>query len=588
MNKFRKVAKPSATTRWIISTVIAVSAFTPAITTVLPENAVGSLSAGSVAWAASGSNDSMSLPASTDSGVQLSRARDYMEQQRVAQQIEEDKERKKSKVETQTVKPEESTATVTFTLKQVQTDPSEILTEEEIKKITDQYIGKTVSLQDLYDMTDAINAVYEKKGYSVCKAYLPPQRIHEGMVHVGLLEGKTGNVVINGLRHTRKGYVANRIKLEPGKVANTDALTDRLQRFNATNDVQLRILVHAGEKPGTTDYEIAAVEPKSNHAVSLYVDNAGYETSGRWREGIFYTMRSVTGQRDALRLSYLRSKGTNIFGANYSLPVNNLGTMLDFDYGYNTTKIIKGNLKSAGFKGRSYAAGLTLRHPLLVDDKRRYEVGLQFLHQNSYTDVNSYRALDDTRNTYIPYISFTHYGKSSVLYHKHSIAFTKYDNLNNTGDSYAAYKLDTIYQKQLGGGQMLSARLNAQVASQSKNMSSSDMFYIGGANSVRGYEESFLSGSQGFNASLSWLVPLDKKRIFNAFAFFDYGRVFGNETTQAALDQTLYSTGVGLTASYKNFYSSLTLGIPLKREFESLQGQKVDRTRIHFNCSVAF
>ena len=511
-----------------------------------------------------------------------------MEQQRVAQQIEEDKERKKSKVETQTVKPEESTATVTFTLKQVQTDPSEILTEEEIKKITDQYTGKTVSLQDLYDMTDAINAVYEKKGYSVCKAYLPPQRIHEGMVHVGLLEGKTGNVVINGLRHTRKGYVANRIKLEPGKVANTDALTDRLQRFNATNDVQLRILVHAGEKPGTTDYEISAVEPKSNHAVSLYVDNAGYETSGRWREGIFYTMRSVTGQRDALRLSYLRSKGTNIFGANYSLPVNNLGTMLDFDYGYNTTKITKGNLKSAGVKGRSYAAGLTLRHPLLVDDKRRYEVGLQFLHQNSYTDVSSYRALDDTRNTYIPYISFTHYGKSSVLYHKHSIAFTKYDNLNNTGDSYAAYKLDTIYQKQLGGGQMLSARLNAQVASERKNMSSSDLFYIGGVNSVRGYEESFLAGSQGFNASLSWLVPLDKKRIFNAFAFFDYGRVFGNETTQAALDQTLYSTGVGLTASYKNFYSSLTLGIPLKREFESLQGQKVDRTRIHFNCSVAF
>ena len=133
---------------------------------------------------------------------------------------------------------------------------------------------------------------------------------------------------------------------------------------------------------------------------------------------------------------------------------------------------------------------------------------------------------------------------------------------------------------------MLSARLNAQVASQSKNMSSSDMFYIGGANSVRGYEESFLAGSQGFNASLSWLVPLDKKRIFNAFAFFDYGRVFGDERT--VLDNTLYSTGLGVTASYKNFYSSLTLGIPLKREFESLQGQKVDRTRIHFNCSVAF
>jgi len=592
---FRKAAGSSATARWIVSTVLAVSAFTPVVTEVLPESVTGSLSVGSVAWAAPGTDSipAGAIPAGADSGVQLSRARDYMEQQRVAQQIEEDQERKKSKVETQTQKPEESAAKVTFTLKQVQTDPSEILTEEEIRKITDQYTGKKVSLQDLYDITDAINKIYENKGYSICKAYLPPQRIHEGVVHISLLEGKTGNVTINGLRHTRKGYVANRIKLEPGKVANTDALTDRLQRFNATNDVQLRILVHAGEKPGTTDYEIAVFEPKSNHAATLYVDNAGYETSGRWREGIFYTMRSVTGQRDALRLNYLRSEGTNIFGANYSLPVNNLGTMLDFDYGANTTKITKGSLEAAGLKGRSYAAGITLRHPLRVDEKRRYEIGLQFLHQNSQTDVgtkldNSIKVTDDIRNTYIPYISFTHYGKSSVLYHKHSLAFTGYNNLNNDGDNYAIYKLDTMYQKRLGGGQMLSARLNAQVASENKKMSSSDMFYIGGINSVRGYEESFLSGSQGFNASLSWLVPLDKKRIFNAFAFFDYGRVFGDASTQASMDQTLYSTGLGVTASYKNFYSSLTLGIPLKREFNSLQGKKVDSTRIHFNCSIAF
>ena len=184
-------------------------------------------------------------------------------------------------------------------------------------------------------------------------------------------------------------------------------------------------------------------------------------------------------------------------------------------------------MESVGVKGHSYAAGLTLRHPLLVDDKRRYEVGLQFLHQNSQTDVgtkldNYVKWVDDTRNSYIPYISFTHYGKSSVLYHKHSVAFIGYNNLYNTGDSCAAYRLDSMYQKQLGGGQMLSARLNAQVASERKNMSSSDLFYIGGVNSVRGYEESFLAGSQGFNASLSWLVPLDKKRIFNACAFFDY------------------------------------------------------------------
>lgn len=558
-------AESSATRRWLVSSALAVSVL-----------------CSSTVWAAS--------IGAFDSGAQLNQAREYMERQRIAQQMEEDQERQQSKVETETQKPEQSAVQVTFTLTRVDTDPSEILTEAEIKAVTDPYVGKTASLQDLYDMTAAINKLYEAKGYAVCRAYLPPQRIHEGAVQIKLLEGRTGNVTVNGLRFTRQGYVTHRIHLEPGKVANTDILNDELQRFNATNDVQLRILVHAGEKPGTTDYEIAAFEPKNNHQVSLYVDNHGYDTSGRWREGVFYTMRSVTGQRDALRMNYLRSNGTNIFGANYSIPVNNLGTMLDFDYGTNTTKIIKGSMEPLGVKGHSYVAGITLRHPLRVDEKRRYEVGFQYLHQKSQTDIgtksDSYvKWVNDTRNTYIPYISFTHYGKSSVLYHKHSLAFTGYNNLYDTGDNYTAYRLDSVYQKRLGGGQMLLGRLNAQVASEKKNMSTSDYFYIGGANSVRGYEESFLGGNQGFSASLTWQAPIDKKQIWNAFTFVDYGRVFGDERT--VVDHTLVSTGLGVTASYKNFYSSLTLGIPLKREFKS-QTEKVDKTRIHFNCSMTF
>lgn len=578
---FKISVKPSVTKRWLVSSVFTVSVLCPSVAVVLPEGSAVFLPPEPVAWAAP-----EPVPVAGDSGAQLSRARDYMEQQRVAQQMEEDRERQKAKVETEDNKPEQSVAQVTFTLAKVETDTSEILTETEIKRITDSYKGKKVSLQDLYDMTEAINKLYEEKGYAICRAYLPPQRIHEGVVQIKLLEGKTGNVTISGLRHTRKGYVANRIKLEPGKVANTDTLNDQLQRFNATNDVQLRIQVHAGEKPATTDYEIMAFEPKNNQTVSLYVDNHGYDTSGRWREGIFYTVRSLTGQRDALRLSYLRSNGTNVVGANYSMPVNNRGTMLDFDYGTNTTKIIKGNLKDS-VKGHAYAASVTLRHPLRIDEKRRDEIGIQFLHQNSQTDYTpaSYKWVDDTRNTWAPYISFTHYGKSSVFYHKHSFSYTRFHNLNGTGDNYPIYRLDALYQKQLPGGQMLNGRFNAQVASESKNISSSDWFYIGGANSVRGYEESLLGGNQGFSASLTWMVPVDKKRIFNVFTFLDYGRVFGDTTTLVALGQTLISTGIGFTANYKNFYSSLTLGIPLKRE---ILNEKVDRTRIHFNCSLTF
>lgn len=503
----------------------------------------------------------------------------------------EDEAKRKARVETDSQKPEEAAGQVSFTLAGVNTVPSEILTDEEIQKVTDPYIGKTVSLQDLYEITGALNKLYAEKGFAVCRAYLPPQRIHEGQIQIKFMEGKTGKVTVQGLRFTREGYVTHRIPLKAGQVANTDRLNRDLQRFNATNDVQLRIMVHAGEQSETTDYEIVAFEPEKNHVFTLYTDNYGYDTSGRWREGIFYTMRSLTGQRDALRLSYLRSKGTDVFGSSYTLPVNNKGTLLDIDYGTNSTELIKGQMaENLGIKGHSYAASLTLRHPLRVDQHRRDEIGLQYLHQKSVTDWGTKTKArdtlsDDVRNAYVPYISFTHYGNSSVFYHRHKFPYVNYNGRGDSRDSYLNYQIDALYQKRYGGGQMLSARFSGQIAGGNKRMSSADRFYIGGSNTVRGYEESYVGGNKGFAASIAYQLPVNKQRSLNAFSFFDFGRVYPNKLE--GLNKTLVSTGLGLSASYKDLYASLTLGIPLKRNFENLS-EKPGKTRIDFNCSYTF
>ena len=125
-----------------------------------------------------------------DAGAQLSQARKYMERELTERQLEEDRKKQKAQVESKLKAPEETAANLTFTLTKIQTDPSEVLTEAELQKITDPYIGKTVSLADLYAITGAINNLYNDKGYMVCKAYLPPQRIHGGVVQIKLLEGK--------------------------------------------------------------------------------------------------------------------------------------------------------------------------------------------------------------------------------------------------------------------------------------------------------------------------------------------------------------------------------------------------------------
>ena len=474
-----------------------------------------------------------------DPGVQLNQAREYLERQAVARQMEEDQARQKAQVEMEAQKPDESTAKVSFTLEKVEIDSSEVLSAEELNKITEHYMGKTVTLQDLYAITGAINNLYSDKGFMVCRAYLPPQRIHGGVVQIKLLEGKTGMVTLQGLKHTREKYVTARVPLKPGIVANTANLNKQLQRFNGTNDVQLRVLVHAGKEPGTTDYEIVAYEPKQNQNVTVFLDNNGYETSGRFRQGLYYNIRSLTGMRDSLRLNYLRSEGTNLYGLGYSVPVSKMGTRLDIDYSTNTTKIIKGEAKPLDVKGDAYAMGLTIRHPLRVDQKRRDEVGLQFMNQKSKT---KWRSIDywteDKRN-----------------------------------------------QKKYRHGQMFSARLDGQLAGD-KDRSSADRFYLGGTSSVRGYEESFIGGNKGAALGLTYQVPLDKKQRFNAFTFFDYGWV-SDDIDLNASSYSAYSTGLGLSASVKNVYASMTLGIPLKRDYE-FTTKKVSNTRFDFVMSATF
>ena len=525
-----------------------------------------------------------------DPGVQLNQAREYLERQAVARQMEEDQARQKAQVEMEAQKPDESTANVSFTLEKVEIDSSEVLSAEELNKITEHYMGKTVTLQDLYAITGAINNLYSDKGFMVCRAYLPPQRIHGGVVQIKLLEGKTGMVTLQGLKHTREKYVTARVPLKPGIVANTANLNKQLQRFNGTNDVQLRVLVHAGKEPGTTDYEIVAYEPKQNQNVTVFLDNNGYETSGRFRQGLYYNIRSLTGMRDSLRLNYLRSEGTNLYGLGYSVPVSKMGTRLDIDYSTNTTKIIKGEAKPLDVKGDAYAMGLTIRHPLRVDQKRRDEVGLQFMNQKSKT---KWRSIDywteDKRNTFIPYISFTHYGDSSILYHKHSFPITRFQNTASgyweQNTNYISYRLNMLYQKKYRHGQMFSARLDGQLADD-KDRSSADRFYLGGTSSVRGYEESFIGGNKGAALGLTYQVPLDKKQRFNAFTFFDYGWV-SDDIDLNASSYSAYSTGLGLSASVKNVYASMTLGIPLKRDYE-FTTKKVSNTRFDFVMSATF
>lgn len=517
-----------------------------------------------------------------DPGVQLNRTREYLERQRIARQIAEDRAKERTGIEGQQQgEQQQDTGEVKFRINEIVVDKSEVLQEQEINDITKDYVGKEIVLQDLYTVVNKINALYADKGYLTCRAFLPPQTIKNGIVHIQLVEGKSGNVYVDGNKSTNKSYITDRIGIERGKYANIHDLNKDLLLFNGTNDIQLHITMHAGKEPGTTDYVISVAEPQKS-LFNVYVDNAGSESSGEWREGLFFTDRSLTGNRDVLMLSGIRSDGTKSFSASYLTPIGRSGTKLGLNYSANSVHITDGELEDMDVKGHSSAYGISVIQPLIVNESMRTEASLEYGHQNSQTDFLGVHWVDDTTYGYTASFSMTNYGNSSIIYQKHGYRIGSSENITGYTKDFSKYIFNGFWQKAYVGGQMLSARLDGQYSSDNY-LPSAEQFYIGGMYSVRGYEESYLGGDSGFAASIEYSVPIDKSKKTSVFTFLDYGSVFGDSAFD---DHTLAGTGIGIKSTIdQKIYASLTLGIPL---ISDPNNDDIDSTRIHFMLNGQF
>lgn len=523
-----------------------------------------------------------------ENSIQMNQMRQYLEQEKVKRQIEEDRALRKQKINEEKQEAERPQGEIHFLLKQIQLDSSAVLSDAELSALIGPYEGREVTLQDIYDVVGQINALYEKKGYTTCRAFLPPQKVEDGIVHLLLVEGWTGDVQVVNAHSTKDSYIRNRLHLSEGDVANTRTLNRDMLLFNGTNSTQLRIVMRAGKKPGTTDYEITAYEPPRS-TWTIFEDNTGSDTSGTYRTGIFYNTRSLSGVGDPLGVGLVLSEGTRAANGTYSHYLGRRGTKLNFMYSTNAVKTVDGAYKDM-VKGHANAFSVGISHPLTVNEKKRVEMSLDYNHQKSASDFmissTRFNLVNDQVDDVTFGLAMTWYGDSHVFYQKHSYVegYSKSapEMRVKVGKHYGYYQWSGLYQKNYTKGQLLSLRGNAQW-SQTDDMVSARQFYIGGMYSVRGYKESYLGGDSGFSTSLEYQVPFGKRNT--GFAFWDYGQVYGNGQSNNK-DRILSSVGLGWrTQVGKNYSASLVAGFPLHREF---QAEKVSPCRLHFVVSGQF
>lgn len=467
---------------------------------------------------------------------------------------------------------------VHFLLKGVEFSASQILTREQLDQLAAPYIGHDVSLGQLQQLIAQVNALYRKKGAIAAEAVLPPQDVTDGIVKVRLVEGHIGRYRLHGNDSIRESYVLARLHTAPGGLLDTNDLERDLNWFNhSSNGAQLRAELVPGETFGTTDVNVNMTEPK-HQSLSLFTDSAGSPTTGRTREGLLYTNRSLFGLTDELVASVTHADGYAGQAVSYTLPVNTWGGRLQIGNSIDRTHILYGSFAALDVSGKADANFANLTQPVFVTQNGQVDAKLSYTERRSETFINPILLQE-------VHLSEISTGLDWNFVDTHGLWMGELDYVGGheqTPDRSAFNLVRGNLRRDETLPDNFVGRLTLNFQSTSRPLlPDSEQFFIGGYGSVRGYTNQAYFGDHGYVANLevhhdiprgpltSWVPTL------SGFVFYDYGvtRPVGPGQQQIRLE----STGVGAEASIgPRVYGRVSLGHPLLTRGADAGGYRVD------------
>lgn len=447
--------------------------------------------------------------------------------------------------------------------------PSSVLPSEFFDGLKKQYEGQLLSVNDIYAILNAVNSEYLLKGYIAARAYLPEQDVSKGLLVISLMEGRVQSVSITNNKHTRESYIKRYIDFCPCEVIGAGKLQKGVLEFNAANDAKARLALAPGSVYGTTHVNVVMEEPPTFSLVG-FMDNAGQRETGLLRYGAYATARSLTKYRDILSVGGMFSRGTNSAFASYEIPEPLFNSRIGVAFDYSDTEIVHGSLKPLNITGDFYSYSLYMKKPFFVRANTISNARFSASTKNgaNYIDNNKTQKNDiDTLSLSLDnIIMFNHGYLFNMVSATKGLRLIDADNYFLRGNYYgeAQYNLSKYFG------------LNLKIKGQKRldgEVPTSEQMQIGGVNTVRGYSEGMLSADSAldgmfeFQYNMTFMKKLKPINYVQLFTFFDYGRIFPNNTIYypAGYEKDIYSAGGGLRMGFlKHFEGTLSVARRLR------------------------
>jgi hemolysin activation/secretion protein len=358
------------------------------------------------------------------------------------------------------------------------------------------------------------------------------------------------------------------------------AETFRADLFKGDNTYPEELISH------TADLKIT-YEPASRFYTGFSSDNYLSSSIGSIRATSLMGFRNLVGIGDNLALFYSRSStgGAQSYDISYQRILNPLNGTLQFRVAPNSYRITEAPYKSFGIRGTSTLYEVNLRQPIIRSLRKELAFSLGFSAQTGQSFFSNTIPLSNTDTKTLKFGQDYRTQNSSGGWQLGSqFNFGFQTNQNKSSFSWQG-QLER--QQKITDNYSISAQLNLQLTPQ--NLATSQEFFLGGAQSLRGYRTNALSGDNGLRFALENRISLAKNNTFVVVPFLDLGYAWNQPTSAKAAPLTnqkfLASAGLGLIwQPSRNMGLRLDYGIPLSQGSVNginLRDPSLSRSQIH-------
>ncbi len=505
--------------------------------------------------------------------------------------------------------PAPTPSTVSIPVRKIEVIGSKVLKSSEIEGITKTVEGRSVTLEELRGVADAITQLYLNRGFITSRAVLVDQAIAQGVVKIQVLEGSIEKIDIQGLKRLGEQYVRDRLLIGTQPPLNKDKLEDQLRLLKAD---PLFESVEASLRPGTgLGQSILSVRVKESKSLNGFIgaDNYSPPTVGSERLGTVLNYQNVTGLGDTFSTSYYQSnrEGSKSFDFSYRVPINAMNGAIQLRVSPSRSQIIDPQFTDFGIRSNSDTYEISYRQPIVRNPREEFALSLGFAIQNGQTFL--------FQDTPFPFgIGPDANGNSRTRVLKFGQDYVKRDprgawavrsqfslglNLFNatTNDTpipdgrFFSWLGQVQRVQRLSNSHLLIAQGDLQLAPNS--LLPSQQFVIGGGQVLRGYRQNARSGDNGFRFSLEDRIAIQRDAagipVLQFAPFIDVGSVWNKSTNPNTLPKQTFLAAGGLGIIFEPI-PRLTIRLDYAIPFRKLsdRGKNAQDNGFYFSVGYGF